>query len=494
MIYRFATFEYDRKKAELRQTGEPVPLEPQVFALLGFLIEHRDRVVHRDEIIETVWGGRIISDSVVSSRIKAVRKALGDDGKTQAFIKTIHGTGFRFVHELCDAPAEQSLVPPPAPHKPGTVSMVVMPFRLISTDPAHQVLADVVHADLTTQLARVKDYVVMSRKISLMYADKPISPTELSTLLGVCYIIEGSLRPSGDMLRLSVHIVDGETGGTIAALEFDRPTDELLDLQNTIIAEIVNHLGSEINLAEVRRLEQRAGADPTAVDHTKWAWVITEQEGWNKTGLAKALSRLKLAMEIDPEYAPAIASFALFHGLGVRFHILQDETGEIKRDVMTLSEHAVDLDGYSSDVLGYVGCALCDVGEVDSGVQHLLRAIKIDPSNGQAHAALGWGRFLQGRFDEGLKLMSEAIRLSPTYPGQAFWLYGLANGYLLHGELDNAESILQDALLVDPQFNGAYRMLAKISKQRGDVDLANSYYQKAKAIEERRSQALSAAS
>ena len=397
MLYRFDAFEYDRKKAELRRSGEVVPLEPQVFALLGFLVEHRDRVVHRDELIESVWGGRIISDSVVSSRIKAARKALGDDGKTQAFIKTIHGTGFRFVHEIDEVEENKgSLLPPPSAPKPGSVSMVVMPFRLISTDPTHQVLADVVHADLTTQLARVKDYLVMSRATSMTHAKSSIPPTELSALLGVSYVIEGTLRPSGDLIRLSVQITDGETGGCLAALEFDRPTDELLDLQNTIIAEIVNHLGSEINLAEVRRLEQQAGANPTAVDHVKWAWVITEQEGWNKSGLSNALERLKLAMEIDAQYAPAIASMALFYGLGVRFHILEDETGEIKQDVITLTEHAVDLAGYSSEVLGYVGCAMCDVGEVDGGVQHLLRAIKIDPSNGQAHAALGWGRFLQG--------------------------------------------------------------------------------------------------
>ncbi len=483
MVYRFASYEFDRKKAELRRSGDVVPLEPQVFALLGFLIEHRDRVVHRDELVEAVWEGRIISDSVVSSRIKAARKALGDDGKAQAFIKTIHGTGFRFVQEIEDEQDRPAVVPPPVPLKPGMVSLLVMPFRLISNDPAHQVLADVVHADLTTQLARVKDYVVMSRKISNMYGDTTMSAQEMSALLDVGYLIEGTLRPHGSLIRLSVHIIEGETGVTAAALEFDRSTDEVLDLQNTVIAEIVNHLGSEINLAEVRRLEQRAGANPTAVEHVKWAWVISQQEGWNKAGLNKALDRVKLAMEIDPGYAPAIASMAVFYGLGVKFGVLRDKTGKIKQDVIDLSERAIELDGYSSDVLGYVGCALCDVGEVDAGVQHLLRAIKIDPSNGQAHAALGWGRFLQGRFDEGLALMSNAIRISPTYPGQAVWLFGLANGYRIHGHTDQAEKVLHDALMIDPNFNGAYRMLAQISHKRGDEQSAQMYMDKALRIE-----------
>ncbi len=493
MIYRFASFEYDQKKAELRRAGKVVPLEPQVFTLLGFLIEHRDRVVHRQELIETVWGGRIISESVVSSRVKAARKALGDDGKTQAFIKTIHGTGFRFVHEV-DEGASSASPPPTGARKESAVTIVVLPFRLISTDPSHTVLAETVHADLTTQLARVRDFSVISRKTSALYADKPVSASDLSRLLGVSYIIEGTLRPSGHLIRLSAQIIDGSTGACVAALEFDRPTDELLDLQNTVITEIVNHLGAEINFAEVRRLEQRAGADPTAVDHVKWAWVTVEQEGWNTVGLNKAVGRLKQAIEIDPNYAPAIASLALFNGIGVRFYILKDETGQIRRQVVETAARAVELDAYSSDVLGYAGCALCDVGEIDLGIQHLLRAIKIDPSNGQAHAALGWGRFLQGRFDEGLQLMSEAIRISPTYPGQAFWLFGLANGYLLHGELDKAEGILKDALMIDPQFNGAYRMLAEIEKRRGNSSAAAAYNEKAQAIEGSKSDALREAS
>ena len=100
MIYRFGPFELDLARVELRTGGEVRPLEPQVFALLAFLVEHRERLVSRDEIIEKVWDGRVVSDSAVSSRVKSARKALGDDGKAQQFIRTIHGQGFRFVAEV----------------------------------------------------------------------------------------------------------------------------------------------------------------------------------------------------------------------------------------------------------------------------------------------------------------------------------------------------------------------------------------------------------
>src|SRR6185295_11335031 len=100
MIYRFDPFELDQEKVELRRGSEVVPLEPQVFALLHYLIEQRHRVVTKDEIVEKIWDGRIVSDSAVSSRIKSARQALGDDGVAQRMIRTVHRVGFRFVAEV----------------------------------------------------------------------------------------------------------------------------------------------------------------------------------------------------------------------------------------------------------------------------------------------------------------------------------------------------------------------------------------------------------
>ena len=113
MLYRFATFELDTSKAELRENGAPRPVEPQVFALLTLLVENRERLVSRDEILDKIWDGRIVSDAALASRIKSARQALGDDGQSQRFIRTIHGQGFRFVAEVKVARAIQLIDPPP---------------------------------------------------------------------------------------------------------------------------------------------------------------------------------------------------------------------------------------------------------------------------------------------------------------------------------------------------------------------------------------------
>src|SRR5215469_16357131 len=108
MIHFFDDFELDTAKVELRRSGAAIAIEPQVFALLRVLIENRDRVVTKEEIVERVWGGRIVSDSAISSRIKSARQALGDDGSAQQVIRTVHGVGFRFVRDAREAgPADQ---------------------------------------------------------------------------------------------------------------------------------------------------------------------------------------------------------------------------------------------------------------------------------------------------------------------------------------------------------------------------------------------------
>ena len=113
MLYRFEGFELDPAKAELRENGAPRPVEPQVFALLTLLVENRERLVSRDEILDKIWDGRIVSDAALASRIRSARQALGDDGQSQRFIRTIHGQGFRFVAEVKVARAIQLTDPPP---------------------------------------------------------------------------------------------------------------------------------------------------------------------------------------------------------------------------------------------------------------------------------------------------------------------------------------------------------------------------------------------
>jgi DNA-binding winged helix-turn-helix (wHTH) protein len=160
MIYRFGPFELDTAKVELRSGGEVCSVEPQVFALLALLVDNRERLVSKNEIIEKVWDGRVVSEAAVASRIKSARKVLGDDGKTQQFIKTIHGQGFRFV---AGAKVSRAVVADQGGGKPAVQSgdhtsrpsIAVLPFRPIGATGLYAAIADALPHELITELSRL---------------------------------------------------------------------------------------------------------------------------------------------------------------------------------------------------------------------------------------------------------------------------------------------------------------------------------------------------
>ncbi len=366
-------------------------------------------------------------------------------------------------------------------HANPDVSLIVLPFATISTDPADEVLAVAIHEDLTTQLARVRGYFVISRTSANVCAAKKMSPDQLHAELGVAYVLEGSLRRAGDNVRITAQLIDARSGGHIAALRFDKPYTALLDLQNDLIAQIVNHLGSEINLAEVRRLEARATANPTAMDLLKKAQSLMAQKGWNNATLAEAVGLLEQALEIDDEFAPAISQLALFKGVAAQFGLTTTPHSVIRDEVVALAERAVSFEGHASDVLGYAGCALCDVGEVELGFELLDRAFEIDPSNAQAVAAFGWAHLMLDRPQDAIEYMQAAIRISPQQPGLALWMYGLAQAKAALGSFDEARETLRRVNQFDPKFRPAYGALAALRLQDGDRAGAERVIARAKA-------------
>src|SRR5687768_8683954 len=172
MIYAFDQFELDLATVELRAGGQAVDLEPQVFALLALLVENRDRLVSKDEIIEKVWDGRIVSEAAVASRVKSARQALGDDGKSQRFIKTLHGQGYRFVAEARAVRSGGSVLVAEPPELSDMVerlqrvsrpSLAVLPFRFVGGDERYATLATALPDELIAELARLRWLFVTAR-------------------------------------------------------------------------------------------------------------------------------------------------------------------------------------------------------------------------------------------------------------------------------------------------------------------------------------------
>ena len=198
MIYRFAQFELDLAKFELRANGAVRPLEPQVFALMALLVGNRERVITRDEIIEKVWDGRVVSDAAIDSRIKSARRALGDDGNTQRFIRTLHRQGFRFVADAVVAPevfahSEKGEAEAATPSEDARPSIAVLPFRLLGMSEAYGAMADALPHELIADLARLRWLFVTARESSFRLRGGEAA-AEIGRLLGVRYYLSGTVE------------------------------------------------------------------------------------------------------------------------------------------------------------------------------------------------------------------------------------------------------------------------------------------------------------
>jgi DNA-binding winged helix-turn-helix (wHTH) protein len=206
MIYRFDAFELDMDRFELRQENAAVPVEPQVFALLALLVVNNERMVSKDEINERIWGGRIVSEAVLSSRMKSARQAIGDSGKAQRLIRTIHGKGYRFVGDVVsdDSPtvprsADTALQADGEPTAgPGSrPAVAVLPFTNMSGDLEQEYFADAITQDIITTLSKHRWLDVIARNTMFGYKGASVDIRRLADELSVGYVVEGSVRRSG---------------------------------------------------------------------------------------------------------------------------------------------------------------------------------------------------------------------------------------------------------------------------------------------------------
>src|SRR5688500_35839 len=196
---RFGDVEIDLEAFELRRGGTLTPVEPQVFELVCYLARHPGRLITKGELIETVWNGRIVSDAAVASRIKSARRAIGDDGEQQRWIKTVHGRGVRFVGDGSE----------PAPAAAERPSIAVPPFEALGGGAEEASLADGLTEDIITDLARVSALFVVARNFVFPYQGRKLPMPQVARELDVSYVLEGSLRRTDGRVRVTAQLIDG---------------------------------------------------------------------------------------------------------------------------------------------------------------------------------------------------------------------------------------------------------------------------------------------
>lgn len=477
MLFTFENCSLNLNLRELLRDSEPISVEPQVFDLLAYLVQNRERVVSKDDLIESIWGGRIVSESTLASRINAVRKAVGDSGKDQRLIRTVSRKGVRFIGEVQEQLARALNVPvngeahrrisSPA-LQPQLIadrpSIAILRFENLSQDPGLTLITNGLVEDVIALLARVPGFFVVARVSSFAYPAGATAFREIGAELGVRYIVTGSARGSAGRVRIAVQLIEVETSNQLWAGRYDVERDDTLELQDEIARQIMSELEPALTRADLSVVRRQHISDVDAWAHFRQAVGIIATHGWNEESVAEALSALRKATAKDPDFALARSQIALLSAFGALLSLVPDRASA-ERDAKEEAERAVALDPNSSDVLGCAGCALVDIGEHARGRALLQRAVELDPSNAQAHVALGTAMAQAGQYDEGIRRMRLGMRSSPKDFRLTFWNMLLAHALARGGHLQEALSVALTTSAQDGKLYGT-RVLSAWMLQR----------------------------
>jgi TolB-like protein len=469
LAYFFEAYALDPGTRELRRGSDLVALEPQVFDLLVFLIENRERVVSKDDLIAAVWQGRVVSDSTLTSRINAARKAIGDSGERQSTIRTIARKGFRFVGTMRDArPAaatEPARPPLPLPDRP---SIAVLPFVNMSGDPEQEYFSDGISEDIITALSKLRWFLVIARNSSFIYKGKSVHLKEIGEELGVGYVVEGSVRKSGDQVRITAQLNDVASGSHLWAERYDRNLADVFAVQDEITEAIVAAIEPQLYAAENFHTQRKPPDSMDAWDLVMRAlshfWRVTRQDNV----VAQAL--LEKATRIDPNYGQAL-------GVLANSYMFCAHMGWVDIAVAAPIAERAALAAIQSDSEDpWAHLALASVymmaRRFDDALAEYELALRLNPNFALAQGYYGLSLAYSGRWQEAYEAAQRALRLSPRDPFAAVYCGIAAYAQYLGRNYDEAIRLSREALRQRGDFVGAHRVLTAAAGMAGQADLA----------------------
>ncbi len=431
--YFFDRFEVRPAEGLLLTEGAPTPIGARAFDVLLCLLAHPDRVVTKSEVLEVVWAGLVVEENNVSVQVSTLRRLLGRQA-----ITTISGRGYRFSFDVRQESASASKATGPVPAaETDRPTIAVLPFGVLSDDHHLTLLADGLAEDVIALLARVSGFLLISHASSFAFRGQTSGLPEIAAQLGVRFLVEGSVRPVGDALRISTQLTDAASGHVLWSGRFDRRREEAVDLQEDIARGIISELEPELRRAEIAHVRRQRPENHDAWAHYHQAVGAIALKGWGEKAMAEARSHLQQSVALDPSFGLAHAHYALLTALARNIGLLADPAG-MQSDALNAADRAIALDDGSSEVLGYAGCALCDLGHLDRGIEILRHALEIDPSNAQAHVSLGTALALTGQFDAGIGKMRFGMKISPRDRRLGFWGWALGMFLLRAHRVDEA--------------------------------------------------------
>ena len=487
MRYWFEDFCLDTHKRELRRDAGVVRIEPQVFDLLEYLIRNCDRLVTKDDLIASVWQGRIVSDSALTTRLNAARTSIDDSGHHQRLIKTVPRKGFRFVGEVrTDQPTPTagatSLTPATRrslsidtsvhadhPHLllPDRPSLVVLPFVNLSGDPAQEYFVDGMVEDITIALGRLPWLFVIGSASAFTYKSRSVDVRQIGAELGVRYALKGSMRREGNRVRITCQLSETNHGGQVWADRFEDQLDSIFAMQDRVAGHVSTVIAPALRAEEIERARRKPPENLTAYD------LFLRALSLHRLGYAQnteALQLLDRAIVLDPSYGAAYGLAAWCYDLQKIFGWIPPSDPRLNEGIR-LARMAADMASSDSEALWMTAHALTMLaGETELALALTKKAISLNPNSPNAWWVSGTAHYFSDYPQVALEHGARAMRLSPVDPmAYNHWL-STAMAYFFAGQYQQAADAADKSLAEHANFPPALRLKVVTSGLLGRLE------------------------
>ncbi len=469
MTFQFADIVINTQRYEMRRGGELITVEPLVFNLITHMVSHPQQLIDHDELIEAVWCGRCVSDSTISSAIKNARKALGDDGHQQRYIKTVYGRGFRFIitpecmpeesgedtidftHQgvegVAGAVVETLDNRQSRPAVADSPSLLILPCRHTRSDSQLDDYVAGLVADIETILTRIPLLKIKSYSGSGVADENTPSPIQLSHDYSAHYLLDGSSQVINDCFRLNIRLTDITTGNRLWGELFEVKLDERGFPVKQLTIPVVTKLEPQLIKAMLdSSITERW--ESSAQSLCMQATGILAIKGWHKDTVEEAIVLLRKSIALDPKLPLAAAGLAGVLSSGYYFGLLAN-SDDVKEEAYSLAERALLLDSMDSTVLAFVGCVFTDLGYISRAKSILQHAVKISSVNGVVWGALGRIFLIENKDAKAVKYLRKSIQISSQDSRLALWGALLAFALLRRGDEKGALKQAQSACELD---------------------------------------------
>src|SRR5258706_157185 len=504
-MFQFEGYTLDVACNALRTANREVALRPKTFELLRYLVENPGRLVTKEELLKAIWPNVTVSDQVLTHCVGEVREAIADGD--QAIIKTIPRRGYRFVAPVSRIAASATAAPspPPAPYPPpqagegrdgdagetrappggreGTPrshspldrpSVAVLPFANLRGDPQEDFFSDGITEDITTELSRFSELLVIARNSAFQYKGKAVDIRQIGQELGARYVLEGSVRRSGDRIRITAQLIDTATGAHRWAERYDRELLDVFAVQDEVARTIVAILAAHVKRAEIERTLLKPPAAWEAYEYYLRGVeaFFLHQSRRTKASLYDARRLLEQSLGIDPVYARAVEVLSWIHLHAYIEPFDSDYLGAAALDrALELAETAVHLDPRLPQAHAQLGHVLIYKRQHDAAMAEFERASALNPNlfDYRFAKALTYG----GEPARAIEVLEANIRLDPFQPPfGSFSQMGLAN-YLLK-RYRKAVRLFREWRSRLPNLQWPYLFLAAAYAQAGPLCVARA--------------------